>query len=158
MTKLATRAAALAFVLAVFAGGSAVLAEHVMNVPADIAWSDGPASLPVGARMVVLDGDPAKEGPFTMRLRLPADYRIPAHSHPADEHVTVISGEFSMGMGDKLDSTKRKALPAGSFAVMPARTNHFGYTLRRTVIQLHGMGPWGITYVNEADDPRKSKK
>jgi quercetin dioxygenase-like cupin family protein len=90
-----------------------------------------------------------------MRLKLPANYRIPAHWHPADEHVTVLSGTFHMGMGDKLDTAKGKALGVGSFALMPAKARHFAYTNEETIIQLHGMGPWGINYVNPADDPRK---
>ena len=90
-----------------------------------------------------------------MRLQLPANYRIPAHWHPADEHVTVMSGTLTMGMGDKLDETKGTPLTAGSFALMPSKMNHFAFAKAATVIQLHGMGPWGITYVNAADDPRK---
>ena len=93
--------------------------------------------------------------PFTFRLKLPADYKIPAHWHPAIEHVTVISGTFNMGTGDKLDATKTKALSAGSVAIMPPKTNHFAWTKEETVVQVHGVGPWGITYVDPADDPRK---
>lgn len=130
-------------------------ASHVMVTAADVQWADGPASLPAGAKAAVIEGDPKSPGLFTMRLKLPADYKVPPHWHPADEHVTVISGTFNMGLGDKLDVTKGKALPMGSFVVMPAKTNHFAFTREETVIQLHGMGPWGITYVNPADDPRK---
>jgi quercetin dioxygenase-like cupin family protein len=93
--------------------------------------------------------------PFTFRLKLPADYKIPAHWHPAIEHVTVISGTFHMGTGDKLDMAKTKALSAGSVAIMQPKTNHFGWTKDETVVQVHGVGPWGITYVDPADDPRK---
>jgi quercetin dioxygenase-like cupin family protein len=129
--------------------------SHVMAAPGDLKWADGPPSLPAGSKAAVLEGDPAKPGLFTLRLQVPANYRIPAHWHPADEHVTVISGTFYMGMGDKLDESKGKALASGSFAWMPPKTNHFAFTKTETVIQLHGMGPWGITYVNPADDPRK---
>jgi mannose-6-phosphate isomerase-like protein (cupin superfamily) len=128
---------------------------HVMVTPADVQWADGPGTVPPGAKFAVIEGDPKNPALFTMRLKLPAAYRIPAHWHPADEHVTVISGTFHMGMGDKLDATKGKALGAGSFAVMPARAHHYAWTNEETVIQLHGMGPWGINYVNPADDPRK---
>jgi quercetin dioxygenase-like cupin family protein len=89
-----------------------------------------------------------------MRLKLPANYRIPAHWHPADEHVTVISGTFNMGTGDVLDTTTGKTLPAGSFALMPAQMHHFAWTSEETVLQLHGVGPWQIHYINPADDPR----
>jgi hypothetical protein len=128
---------------------------HVMVAPGDLKWGEGPPSLPAGSKAAVLEGDPAKPGLFTLRLQIPANYKIPAHWHPADEHVTVISGTFYMGMGDKLDESKAKPLAAGSFAHMPPKTNHFAFTRTEAVIQLHGMGPWGITYVNPADDPRK---
>jgi quercetin dioxygenase-like cupin family protein len=132
-------------------------ANHIMVRPSDVTWAGGPPSLPTGAKAAVIEGDPTKEGLFTMRLQLPANYSIPAHWHPADEHVTVISGTFNMGMGDKLDTSRGTALSAGSFAVMPANTRHFAYTKEETVIQLHGVGPWRITYVNPADDPRSKK-
>jgi hypothetical protein len=93
--------------------------------------------------------------PFTFRVKLPADYKIPAHWHPAIAHVTVISRTFHMGIGDKLDPTKTKALSGGSVAIMQPKTNHFGWTKEETVVQVHGVGPWGITYVDPADDPRK---
>ncbi|MGH7457430.1 MAG: cupin domain-containing protein [bacterium] len=130
-------------------------AAHVMVLPDDLKWNDGPPSLPAGAKFAVMESDPKSLGLFTMRLKLPADYKIPAHWHPADEHVTVIAGTFNMGMGDKLDLTKGKELPVGSFVVMPAKTHHFAWTKGETIIQLHGVGPWGINYVNPADDPRK---
>jgi len=128
---------------------------HVMVTPGSLKWTDGPPSLPAGSKAAVIAGDPKNAGLFTMRLKFPADYKIPAHWHPADEHVTVISGTFNMGHGDTFDASKANALPAGSFWVMPAKTNHFGFTKEETVIQLHGMGPWEITYVDPANDPRK---
>jgi quercetin dioxygenase-like cupin family protein len=128
---------------------------HVMIIPTDIKWSDGPPSLPAGAKMSVFAGDLAKKGPFTVRFQLPANYRIPAHWHPADEHVTVISGTFHMGLGDKLDTAEARALPPGGFALMAKGTRHFAWASTESIIQLHGIGPWGITYVNPADDPRK---
>jgi len=134
---------------------SGTQSAHVMVTPGDLKWADGPPSLAAGSKAAVIEGDPKNPGLFTMRLKLPADYKIPPHWHPADEHVTVISGTFNMGMGDKFDASKGNALPVGSFAVMPAKTNHFAFTKEETVIQLHGMGPWGVTYVNPADDPRK---
>jgi quercetin dioxygenase-like cupin family protein len=150
--------------LAVGVAAGVLLAEdnppsppHVMVKANDVSWMDGPPSLPTGAKSAVIEGNPTKAGLFTMRVKIPANYRIPAHWHPADEHVTVISGTFHMGMGDKLDTSAGHALPAGSFAVMPATSRHFAYTNEETVIQLHGMGPWGITYVNPADDPRSRK-
>jgi anti-sigma factor ChrR (cupin superfamily) len=93
--------------------------------------------------------------PFTFRLKLPANYQVPAHWHPAVEHVTVISGTFNMGTGDKLDQSATKALAAGSIAIMQPKTHHFAWTNEETMVQMHGVGPWAITYVNPADDPRK---
>lgn len=130
-------------------------ATHVMAVPADLKWTDGPPALPAGTKMAVLEGDPMKKGSFTLRLQMPGNYRIPPHWHPADEHVTVLSGSLHMGMGDKMDSAMSMALPVGVFAMMPAKSHHFAYATEPTTIQLHGIGPWGITYVNPADDPRK---
>jgi quercetin dioxygenase-like cupin family protein len=134
---------------------AAQMHEHLVVTPEQVKWAAGPNGLPPGAQMAVLEGDPSKPGPFTIRAKMPANYAIPAHWHPADEHVTVISGTFNMGTGDKFDASKGKALPKGSFSVMPAKTNHFAFTKEETVLQVHGIGPWGITYVNPADDPRK---
>ena len=128
---------------------------HLMITPGELKWVDAPPSLPPGAKAVLLEGDMTKPELFTLRLQLPANYRIPAHWHPAVEHVTVISGAFHVGTGDELDEAKAKALAAGGFMLMPAKTNHFAFSKTATEIQLHGMGPWGITYVNPTDDPRK---
>jgi ChrR Cupin-like domain len=129
--------------------------SHIMLVPSDLKWKDGPASLPGGAKFAVIEGDPSKAGPFTMRFKLPANYIVPPHWHPAIEHITVISGTFYMGIGETFDESHAVKLPAGGFAVMAIGTRHFGFTKEGTVIQVHGVGPWGITYVNPKDDPRK---
>lgn len=127
----------------------------IMMVPGEFNWTEGPPSLPPGARIAILEGDPSKEGPFIMRAKLPANYQIPPHWHPAIEHVTVISGSFFMGHGEKLDKENAKELTPGSIAVMDIGVRHFAFTKGESEIQLHGVGPWGITYVNEDDDPRK---
>ena len=129
--------------------------DHIMVKPENVKWMDGPPSLPPGAKFAVIEGDPKAAGLFTMRLWFPAGFKIPAHWHPADEHITVISGTFLMGLGDKFDSEKLQALPVGSFGVMLTGTKHFAMVKEETTVQLHGMGPWGINYVNPADDPRK---
>jgi len=126
--------------------------------PADVAWKDGPGSLPAGARVAVLEGDPAKEGFFTIRLRFPDGYRIPPHFHSKVEHVTVVSGSFNLGMGEKFDQSATREMPAGSFGFWPAGMRHFAWAKGETVVQLHGVGPWTITYVDPADDPRQAKK
>jgi len=131
-------------------------AAHVMVTPGEFAWANGPASLPAGAQAAVIEGDPKQPGLFTMRLKLPANYRIPPHWHPADEHVTVIAGTFNMGMGDQFDEANGKTLPTGSFVVMPATMHHFAWTREETIVQLHGMGPWQINYLNPTDDPRSA--
>jgi len=120
-------------------------------------WQQGPASLPPGAKLAVLEGDPAKDGPFTMRLMMPDGYRIPPHTHPKVEHVTVITGTFNLGMGEKFDQTAGRELPAGTFGFWPAGMKHFAWAKGETIIQLHGIGPWTINYLNAADDPRQKK-
>jgi quercetin dioxygenase-like cupin family protein len=142
---------ALAACLAAFA--TAARAQSV-TTPQSVKWGPGPASLPAGARGAVLDGDPTKDGLFTMRLMFPPGYRIPPHFHPADEHVTVISGRLSFGMGDQFDRKKMSTLQPGSFGVIPAGMHHFAASSGRTVIQVHGMGPWKLSYVNAADTPK----
>ena len=142
-----------------FLSGTALAqTAHVMVQPDDMKWGEGPPSLPSGAKFAVIEGKPVEAGPFTMRLRFPAGYKIPAHSHPAIEHVTVLSGVINFGMGDKFDASQLKPMPSGSFIVMPIGTNHFVETKEETVIQLHGIGPWDVTYVNPGDDPRKRQR
>jgi quercetin dioxygenase-like cupin family protein len=128
--------------------------DHMIVTPNDLKWTDV-SSLPPGAKMAVIEGPLDQPNPFTIRVQLPANYKIPAHWHPAIEHVTVLSGTFHLGFGDKLDSEKTKAMPAGSIAIMPPKTNHFAWTNEETIVQVHGVGPWGVNYVNPADDPRK---
>jgi hypothetical protein len=138
-------------------GTSAAWAQaggHITMSPGDLKWSDVP-SLPPGAKIAVIEGPPTEAVPFTFRLKFPPNYKIPAHWHPAIEHVTVISGTFNLGMGDKLDEAKTKPLSVGSVAIMQPKTHHFGWTKEETIVQVHGIGPWGVTYVNPADDPRK---
>jgi quercetin dioxygenase-like cupin family protein len=130
-------------------------AHHLMILPDDMKWTAGPASLPPGAQVMMLEGNPAKAEPLTMRLKFPAGYKIAPHTHPAIEHVTVLSGTFHMGAGENFDQQKGKSLPVGSFVVMPSGAPHFAWASEETVIQLHSVGPWGVTYVNPADDPRK---
>jgi quercetin dioxygenase-like cupin family protein len=130
--------------------------RHAVSVlPDQVSWKDGPPSLPAGAKAAVLEGDPKEEGPFTMRLSLPDGYRIPPHSHPAAERLTIIKGTFGLGMGDKFDRSAVNSMPAGSYISMEPGTRHFVLAQGNTVVQINGMGPWKINYVNPADDPRK---
>ena len=130
---------------------------HTMLTSGDVKWGEPPPMLPPGAKMAVLYGDPAKPGLFVIRAKTPAGYKIPAHSHPSDETVTVLSGTLMMGMGDKLDAKVAKPLPAGAFAMMPARTNHFAISKTDTVIQVVAIGPLEFNYVDPRDDPRNAK-
>ncbi len=135
--------------------------EHVIAAPSEAKWGPAPPLLPPGAQIVVLAGNPMGTGPYTVRLKFPAHYAIPAHSHPTDEHVVVVSGAVSFGMGDKLDRAAKgnKSLPVGGFALMPANMNHFAYTgSQEATIILFGQGPVEFKYVNPADDPRNAKK
>jgi quercetin dioxygenase-like cupin family protein len=129
------------------------------NAPAQVAtanlkWMAGPPGLPTGAQFAVLAGDPSKAGVFTIRARLPAGFVVPPHWHPSDEHVTVLEGEMAFGMGSTLDRSKATIIKAGGFAVAAARMNHFVFTNGGATIQVTAQGPFGITYVNPADEPR----
>ena len=132
--------------------------EHVMLAPGDLKWSDGPPGLPAGAKIAVVQGDPKNAGLFTIRLQFPAGFKVPPHTHPAAEHVTVISGALSLGTGAKFDEAAAHEMTAGGIAVMPAGTQHFAWTKSGCVLQVHAIGPFEIVYVNPADDPRLAKK
>ncbi|OWK43703.1 cupin domain-containing protein [Fimbriiglobus ruber] len=131
--------------------------DQEVITPDSIKWVDGPASLPKGSQMAILEGDPAKDGPFVLRLKLPDGLRIMPHTHPKDERVTVLTGVLYLGMGDTFDEKVTKAMPAGSFGLTVAKMKHFGYVKGETILQLHGTGPWSVDYVNPEDDPRKKK-
>ena len=135
--------------------GAPAQSVQVFDSAKDIKWRPAPSMLPKGAQLAVLAGDPMKEGsPFTLRLKMPGGYKIPAHSHPTDENVTVLSGTLGAGMGDKLDPTKGQLIRAGGFVRMPQGMNHFAWAKGPTTVQIHGVGPLAFTYVNPADDPR----
>lgn len=123
-----------------------------------LGWSLAPSSLPEGAKISLLHGDPSKVGPFTLRLELPAHYRVAAHTHPGLEHVTVIEGVFYIGLGTEFDADAVTVLKRGGFITLEAGQPHFAYTKTKTIIQLHGTGPWDLEYINRADDPRKMKE
>lgn len=127
--------------------------HHTMVDPDSLKWAPVP-SLPKGAQIAVIEGPLNEVVPFTFRLKFPANYQIPPHWHPAAERVTVLSGNFNMGSGETFDKSKSHSLNAGGMTIMPAKSPHFAWTGSETVVQLHGTGPWGITYLNPADDPR----
>ena len=129
----------------------------VVSGSAAVKWGAAPPILPPGAKFAVIDGDPAAKGNVTVRMKLPAGYKIPPHWHPTDEHVTVLSGDLSIGMGDTLDESKGVKLTAGGYGVAPANMHHYAWTTGGTVIQVHMIGPFALTYVNPADDPSAKK-
>jgi hypothetical protein len=148
---------------------AAPIISAVAQAP-ELQWGPAPMVFPAGAKMAVLQGDPGKAALYTVRLDMPDGYKIPPHWHPTDEHVTVISGSFVVGMGDKMDSkmmmsmtdksgtSKMMMLSAGGFTTAPAKAHHYAMAKGHTIVQVHGMGPFQLTYVNPADDPMKMKK
>jgi anti-sigma factor ChrR (cupin superfamily) len=146
----------LSFTILLFSGAIAVAQQMPAPTNADdMKWGAAPNVFPPGAQIAVVSGDPFKEGLYVVRLKMPAGYKIPAHNHPTTEYVTVLSGVFNIGMGDKLDAQKGMTLRPGGFAEAAARMNHYAWTSGETVVQVHGQGPFAITYVNPADDPSK---
>jgi quercetin dioxygenase-like cupin family protein len=125
--------------------------------PKDVKWGPAPPTLPAGAQMAVLHGDPGKSGPFVVRLMTPGGYRLQPHWHSQDEALTVISGTLYLGMGDHYDPGTARGLAAGGFHFLPAKAHHYAFAKKPTVVQITGNGPFDITYINPADDPQKAK-
>ena len=123
--------------------------------PTSPVWGPAPQVFPAGAKMAVVSGDPGKEGLFRVELSFPDGYKIPPHFHPTDEVVTVKEGTFLVGMGDKLDPKKTKAMEAGDSGTVAAGMHHFGLARGATVVAVSAQGPFAMTYVNPADDPTK---
>jgi len=136
----------------------AALSKHAAPkpaaAPAELKWMDAPPGLPAGAQMAVVSGDPSKAGKFTVRLRMPINYAVRPHWHPTDEHVTLISGKLAYGMSDQLNRAAATALDAGQSVTMKAKMNHWVFTGDGAELEISAMGPFKITYVNPADDPR----
>jgi hypothetical protein len=134
--------------------------DQVIQAPQEAQWGPAPSMFPAGAKIAILAGDPTKAVPYTIRLKFPAHYAIPAHSHPTDENVVVVFGALTFGMGDNLlrAATANKTLTSGGFALMPAGMNHFAYTSAlETTIVLYGQGPVEFKYVHPIDDPRNAR-
>ena len=147
---------AVATLAGVLATAHWAAAQQATIVPdAAVKWGPASPALPPGAQGAMLVGDPTKEGGYVIRTKYPAGYKIAPHVHPNDENVTVISGMFHIGLGDKFDESKGQAIKPGGYFLVPKGVQHFAWASEETVIQLHGVGPGGITYVNAADDPRK---
>ena len=139
---------AAAAISAAFLTGAALADEQVMMNPGDIKWGDAPPSLPKGAKLAVLNGDPGKSGPFTIRLKAPANYKIAPHWHSQTENLTIISGTLYLGMGDKVDAKSAHALKAGGYHHLPAKQHHYAFTKAPTIVQVSGEGPFDINYLD----------
>jgi len=122
-----------------------------------LQWGPAPDAFPAGAKMAVEKGDPMKSGEFVVRLSLPANYQIPPHFHPTAEHVRVVSGQFMVGMGDAIDASKMMKMAPGDTGSIAAKMHHFAMAPVATEISIRAQGPFAMTYVNPADDPRKKK-
>ena len=146
----------LALAAVVLGAAPSLHAQTSMHAKAPaFAWGPAPAIFPAGARFAVLQGDPSKPEPFTVRLEFPDGYKVAPHFHPTDEHVTVIKGAFLVGMGDTLSAAHTTRLNVGDFATAPANQHHFAIAKGKTIVQVHAIGPFALTYVNPADDPTK---
>lgn len=127
--------------------------EMVVAPAASLKWGDPPPVFEKGASFTVVSGNPMGDGPYVVRLKMPAGYKVNPHWHPVDENVTVLSGTFMIGMGDNFDKASMKEVPVGGFVLLPAEMRHFAMAKTATVVQVHGMGPFKMTYVHPEDDP-----
>ena len=134
---------------------SATTASTTSAPQQNVQWSPAPPMFPPGAEIAVLQGDPTKAEPFTVRLRFPSGYKIPPHTHPTTENVTVLTGTFLAGMGTQFVESTMQAFGREDFISVPAEHAHYAMARGLTVIQLHGVGPVAFTYINPADDPRR---
>jgi mannose-6-phosphate isomerase-like protein (cupin superfamily) len=144
------------FAVALFAAQPS-LAQNAFT-PDQVKYGPAPPSLPAGAQLAVLEGDPmASSGDFTVRLKMPDGYKIAPHTHPNRENVTVLSGTIKVGMGDQFDASKMMSFGVGSFAYLDPSMHHYAAASGETVIQIHGMSPLKLNYINPADDPTPKK-
>jgi uncharacterized RmlC-like cupin family protein len=135
-------------------------AAHAKNTftANEIQWGPAPAVIPAGAELAVLEGNPVgATGAYTVRLKMPDNYKIAPHWHPKRENVTVLTGTLKVGMGDQFDVSKMKSFPAGSFAYLDPSMHHYAASSGETIIQIHGTSPLQFNYVNPNDDPSKTK-
>ena len=148
----------LVLALGLLLAGTAIAFAQDMRPPInsdDVKWGPVPPNIAAGAQLAVISGDPSKEGLFVMRLKMPAGYKVRAHYHPQYENVTVLTGEFHVGMGDKLDTDKGMLLRPGGYVEAPAKMHHYAWVTSDTIVQIAGPGPFGIIYVDPTDDPSK---
>jgi quercetin dioxygenase-like cupin family protein len=147
----------VALVLAALFAAQPSLAQNAFT-PDQVKFGQAPPSLPPGAQLAVLEGNPmGSSGDFTIRLKMPDGYKIAPHTHPNRENVTVLSGNLKVGMGDQFDASKMMSFGTGSFAYLDPSMHHYAMASGDTVIQIHGMAPLKIDYINPADDPTMKK-
>ena len=130
--------------------------DHGMSTPDGIKWGPPPPVFDQSAQFAVLAGNPMAAGNYVVRLKMPDGYKIMPHWHPTTENITVISGTFHFATGDKFDNTKGAVMPAGTFGFVGPHMNHYAWAEGETIVQVHGAGPFQLTYVNPADDPSKA--
>lgn len=155
--KTLTHLALVAGLAAVAPAGSAAAQHHEVVSGDALKWGPAPPSLPQGAQAAIIMGHPGKEGPFVLRLKFPPGFVIPPHRHSKEEHVTVLQGGFAMGTGEKFEKTAAKPLPPGSFVRIAAEHPHWAWAEGVTIVQINGIGPFDVRYVNPGDDPRLKK-
>ena len=131
-----------------------VVASASAQAPSQLKWGPAPPVFPAGGQMAVVKGDPGKAAEFTVQLKFPDGYAIAPHWHPTDEHLKVVSGTFKVGMGKKVEAAKMMTLKVGDSATAPAKEPHYAKAQGATVVQVHAMGPFALTYVNPADMPK----
>lgn len=128
--------------------------EPIIVSDDQVKWQPGPGSLAPGAQFALIEGNPAEEGYFMLRIKMPDGFRIAPHTHPGVERLTVLSGTFRLGHGEQIDEETTMDLGAGSYFSMPPQMAHFAIAQGETVVQLASIGPWEIDYIDPADDPR----
>ena len=143
-----------ALLIAALPFGAVAADNHMALQPRALKWGPPQPGLPPGAEIAVVAGDPSKAEPYVVRAKLPSGYRVMPHTHPTDENVTVLSGTAHVAMGDRFDAKQGETLPTGSFFTAKQGMQHYFWVTSPAVIQVHGIGPFEITYVNPADDPR----
>lgn len=129
-------------------------ADNIVVLPKNIKWEDVLRGMPLGSQAAVIEGNPKKSGFFTLRHKIPANWVVMPHTHPADEHITVLEGSCYLGIGKEYSEEAATKLSMGAFTMMKAGTAHYFFTKENCIIQVHGMGPQKINYINPDDDPR----
>jgi quercetin dioxygenase-like cupin family protein len=148
---------AAAMAAGLIATSAVAMDEHTVTAPDQVQWGPASPALPPGAEAAVLFGNPGEDGLFALRLKFPAGYHVPPHTHPKPEVVTVISGSLKLGTGEMADEGKAQVLEPGALFAIPPGMAHYVYAEEETVVQLNSVGPFGVTYVDPKDDPRKTQ-